>query len=109
MLTIIAIQQENTPRLLRWIPKIGLVRWGFEGLVLNEFEGLEFDTADPRAGPVVETGADALKLFGLGTRTLGEVFRSQALLTGTFWVLGYLGLAMTRTRYLVMKQPKQDT
>jgi hypothetical protein len=26
------ISEENTPVLLRWIPKLGLIRWGFEGV-----------------------------------------------------------------------------
>jgi hypothetical protein len=26
------ISEENTPVLLRWIPKVGLIRWGFEGV-----------------------------------------------------------------------------
>jgi ABC-type multidrug transport system ATPase subunit len=26
------ISEENTPYLLRWIPKVGLIRWGFEGV-----------------------------------------------------------------------------
>ena len=46
------ISEENIPKLLRWVPKVGLIRWGFEGLCLNEFEGLEFDTKGPHRGPV---------------------------------------------------------
>jgi hypothetical protein len=99
------ISEENTPKLLRWIPKVGLIRWGFEGLCINEFEGLKFDASGPRRGPLAKTGADALARFGLGTRSLGDVFRAQMLLTASFWVLSYLGLTLTRQRFLVMKEP----
>jgi hypothetical protein len=44
------VSEENTPKLLRWLPKIGIVRWGFEGLAINEFQGLHFDTSGPHVG-----------------------------------------------------------
>ena len=101
------ISEENTPRYLRWLPKLGLIRWGYEGLCLNEFRDLEFDTSGPRRGPVAKTGADALARFGLGTRTLGDVLRAQAFLTGTFYLLSYLGLTLTRERFQTMEAPKE--
>ena len=61
------IAEENTPKLLRWVNKIGLVRWGFTGLSLNEFEGLEFTSSGPFRGPVAKTGEEALSRFGLET------------------------------------------
>ena len=102
------ISEENTPRLLRWIPKVGLIRWGFEGLCINEFDGLTFDTGGPRRGPVARTGDDALARFGLGGRSLADVLRAQLIITGSFWVLSYLGLTLTRQRFLEMRQPKNS-
>merc|ERR1712021_293045 len=75
------ISEENTPRLLKWLPNIGLIRWGFEGLCLNEFEGLEFETKGPRRGGVVKDGNEALARLGLGGRKIGVVYRAQALIT----------------------------
>lgn len=100
------ISVENTPKYLRWISKIGLMRWGFEGLSLIEFEGLEFDTSGPRRGPVAKTGQDALARMGLGDRTLGEVLRAQFSITAGCWCLSFLGLALTRQKFLEMKVPK---
>jgi len=102
------ISEENTPRLLKWVPKLGLIRWGFEGLSINEFDGLEFDTSGPRRGPVAKTGADALARFGLGTRTLRDVVRAQLILSGTFYALSYIGLALTRQKYQIMRPPKDN-
>jgi len=99
------ISEENTPRLLRWVPKIGLIRWGFEGLCVNEFDGLEFSTSGPRRGPVAKTGADALSRFGLGKRSVPDVFKAQLTITATFWLLSYLGLTLTRQKFLEMKDP----
>ena len=101
------ISEENTPRLLRWIPKLGLIRWGFEGLCINEFDGLSFDTSGLRRGPVAKTGIEALARFGLGTRTLVDVFQAQLLITGSFWILSFLGLTLTRQRFLEMKAPAE--
>ncbi|KAL7580267.1 hypothetical protein ACA910_013002 [Epithemia clementina (nom. ined.)] len=102
------ISEENTPYLLRWIPKFSLIRWGFEGLCLNEFEGLEFDTSGPRRGPVAKTGADALARFGLGNKTLGDVVKAQGAITLFCWFFSYLGLSLTRERFMIMQTPKKQ-
>jgi hypothetical protein len=94
--------------LLRWVPKVGLIRWGFEGLCLNEFEGLEFETKGPRRGPVARNGEEALARFGLGTRSLGVVVKAQVLITSACWFLSYIGLNLTRQKYQVMESPKQS-
>lgn len=105
------ISEENTPRLLKWVPKLGLIRWGYEGLCLNEFMGLEFDIqgSPVRRGPSVRTGSEALARFGLGTRSLADVFRAQLALTGGFYLLSYLGLTLTRQKFLLMKHPSERT
>jgi hypothetical protein len=102
------ISEENTPRLLKWVPKLGLIRWGYEALCVNEFEGLEFDTSGPSRGPVAKTGAEALARFGLGTRSLGDILRAQAILTSSFYLLSYLGLTLTRQKYQIMHEPIEE-
>lgn len=82
---------------------MGLIRWGFEGLCVNEFDGLEFDTGGPRRGPVAKTGADALARFGLGARSLRDVVRAQLSIAAGCWLLSYLGLTLTRQRFMAMK------
>jgi len=102
------ISEENTPPLLRWVAKIGLIRWGFEGLALNEFEGLEFNTSGPRRGPVARTGEEALARFGLNGKSVGDVIGAQTKIIAGCWLLSYLGLALTRQKYEVMKLPLAD-
>jgi len=36
------ISEQSTPKLLKWLPKVSLINWGFRGLAINEFEGLTF-------------------------------------------------------------------
>ena len=102
------ISSESVPRVLRWIPKASLIRWGFEGLALNEFEGLDFDTPPgPRRGPVAKTGAEALDRFGLGSNTLGDVIRAQVAITVSGWLLSFLGLTLSRQKFKTMEPPSQ--
>jgi len=99
------ISAENTPKLLRWIPKVSLIRWGFEGLAVNEFNGLEFNTSGPRRGPLVKTGKEALDRFGMADRKLGEVVAAQRNILGACWFLSYLGLSLTGQKYETMVTP----
>ena len=101
------ISEENTPKILRWIPKIGLIRWGFEGFALNEFQDLHFTSSGARRGPPAKTGTEALDRFGLGKRPLSDVFRAQLMITGSCWALSFLGLTLTRSRFLPMQTPSE--
>lgn len=101
------ISEENIPKLLRWVPKVGLIRWGFEGLCLNEFEGLEFDTKGPHRGPVARNGQEALARFGLADKKLGDVVKAQVIITSVSWILSYIGLTLTAQKFQFMKEPSK--
>mmetsp|Transcript_4852 Transcript_4852/g.7352 ORF Transcript_4852/g.7352 Transcript_4852/m.7352 type:complete len:684 (+) Transcript_4852:75-2126(+) len=96
------LSEENTPKLMRWLPKISLVRWGFEGLSVNEFNGLEFTAKGPRRGPIVKTGKEALARFGFADRKLGEVVSAQRNIIAGCWFLSYLGLSITKSKFSSM-------
>lgn len=100
------ISVENTPFLLKWIPKIGLIRWFFEGVAVNEFTGLEFDTGGPRRGAIVKTGFDALERFGIAKRTLPEVFTAQTRIIAGCWILSFAGLSLSKQRFEQMSLPR---
>jgi ABC-type multidrug transport system permease subunit len=99
------ISEENTPRFLRWLPKAGLIKWGFEGMSLNEFEGLTFNTSGPRRGPVAKNGDDALARFGLGNNSISTVVKAQACIISFSWFMSYLGLSLTRQKFQRMESP----
>jgi len=101
------ISEENIPRFLRWLPKISLVRWGFEGLAVNDFEGLTFETSGPPRGPVAKTGMQALERFGLGSRTVQDVMLAQRNIILGCWFLSWLGLSLTKQKYQVMGDPSK--
>lgn len=99
------IALENTPKILRWVNKVGLVRWGFTGLALNEFDGLEFSSSGPFRGPVAKTGEEALARYGLDGGSLEDVVGAQAKIIVGCWVMSFIGLALTRQKFAVMKNP----
>lgn len=99
------ISDESVPYVLKWINKIGLVRWGFTGLALNEFQGLSFSSSGPFRGPVAKTGEDALARFGLDGKSLGDVYGGQMKIIVGCWFFSLLGLSLTRQKFEVMKNP----
>lgn len=101
------IAEENTPYLLRWVNEVGLIRWGFTGLALNEFDGLEFTSSGPFRGPVAKTGQEALARFGLDGKSLDDVVGAQMKIVVGCWVASFIGLALTRQKFEVMKNPPQ--
>ena len=101
------ISEENTPKVLRWVNQIGLIKWGFSGLALNEFGGLEFSTKGPRRGPVTKTGEEALARFGLDKMKISDVVGAQTKLIAGCWLLSFFGLALTKQKFEVMQNPRK--
>lgn len=103
------IASENIPKGLRWLQSIGLVRWGFEALCVNEFKGLTFDTSGPRRGPTVKDGVDALARFGLEEDSLGKAVNAQFRIIGVGWLLSMLGLSLTKQKFETMLPPEKES
>ncbi len=101
------ISIENIPKLLRFLPKVGVVRWGYEGLATNEFLGLEFTAFGSKRGPILKTGEEALERFGLGRSTLPQIARAELCIIAGSWLLSYLGLSLTSDKYVVMEVPTE--
>lgn len=99
------ISEENTPFLFKWFPKVSLVRWAFEGLSVNEFDGLTFDTTGPRRGPLIRTGFEALERFGFEKRSTGQVVNAQRNIIAGCWTLAFLGLSLNKTKFENMVAP----
>jgi hypothetical protein len=74
---------------------------------VNEFDGLTFDGTGPRRGPLAKTGTDALDRFGLGRKSLSDVFKAQAMITASCWALSFLGLSLSSQKFLEMKSPDE--
>ena len=102
------VSEENTPAILKWVHKVGLIRWGFTGLSLNEFDGLVFSSSGPFRGPVAKTGQEALARFGLDGKLLEDVIGAQAKIIAGCWLMSFVGLTLTGQKFAVMKVPSAE-
>jgi hypothetical protein len=57
---------------------------------------------------LAKTGEDALSRFGLGKYSVGQIMKNQIMITGVGWALAFLGLTLTKQKYLEMKRPEAD-
>jgi ABC-type multidrug transport system ATPase subunit len=68
----------NTPKWLSFIPKVSLIRWAYEALCVNEFDGLEL-IPEARFGPKsVSKGSEVLDSMGMGSSTVKNALIWQA-------------------------------
>jgi hypothetical protein len=74
----------DVPKLLRWIPKCSVINRGYEGLCVNEFQGLRFDHEG--AGSVA-TGEQVLARIGYGQSTVAGTCGALArILAFQYWL-----------------------
>ena len=99
------ISDKSTPRLLRWVPKVSLIRWGFEGLAINEFHGLTFQKGPINRGPSVLTGEEALGRLALDKSTVMGAVSAQGRLLAGCYAGTYAMLRSQRSAYAPMKRP----
>ncbi|GMH88740.1 hypothetical protein TrVE_jg1002 [Triparma verrucosa] len=78
------LSYENTPKVLRWLQGISLVRLNWQSLVINEFKGLKFNKDGRRGKVVIESGEEAVKVFGI-EGGVGERVGKQIKFVGICW------------------------
>lgn len=95
------ISIDSLPIVANWIPYFSFIRWAFEALCINEFQGLEFDCvglADPRG--CILTGDQYLQTLSFdGHTTAYPVFGLGMLLLG-YLTLTYLAIDRNRMSFL---------
>jgi len=107
------IAEENTPKLLRWIPKVSLVRWCFEGLAINEFSGLTFERPPRRGVPIqrarknrgidVVTGSEALERVSITETDVSRSMLAEGSLLALFYIQSIASLASSRKKFAEME------
>jgi len=98
------IAESNTPKALRWIPKVSFLRWCSEGLAVNEFTGLRFSCANAR-GPCTETGEQALERVSFHTSTVRRAALAQTGIIASAYAGTYAVLQRKRPHFLTMVPP----
>ncbi|CAI5983153.1 unnamed protein product [Closterium sp. NIES-65] len=63
------VNPDNTPVIFRWIPNTSLIRWGFEALCVNEFDGLTFEASKPTD---LSTGKQVLERLSFSNSSVAK-------------------------------------
>ncbi|CAM6085848.1 unnamed protein product [Calypogeia fissa] len=100
------VNEDNTPIIFRWIPKISIIRWAFQALCINEFKGLKFDKARSFD---VEDGEQVLDRLSFGKSTLGGAMLNEGGIATFWYYLTYLALKRTKPRYQAFETLPQPT
>ncbi|KAF3947397.1 hypothetical protein CMV_026466 [Castanea mollissima] len=69
------VNADNTPIIFRWIPRVSLIRWAFQGLCINEFKGLQFDHQNSFD---IQNGEQALERLSFGGSCIRETVIAQS-------------------------------
>ncbi|XP_023734176.1 ABC transporter G family member 7 isoform X2 [Lactuca sativa] len=96
------VNADNTPIIFRWIPRVSLIRWAFQGLCINEFRGLEFDHEKSFD---IQTGEQALEKLSFGGRTISETMMAQSRIVLFWYFTTYLLLEKNKPKYQRLEPP----
>ncbi|KAI9088636.1 hypothetical protein K1719_029750 [Acacia pycnantha] len=96
------VNPENTPIVFRWIPRVSLIRWAFQGLCINEFSGLEFEHQNPFD---VQTGEQALERISFGGRKIRDTVVAQSKILLFWYCTTYLLLEKNKPKYQQLEPP----
>ncbi|GJP35127.1 hypothetical protein CLOM_g19643 [Closterium sp. NIES-68] len=82
------VNADNTPAIFRWIPNASLIRWGFEALCVNEFDGLTFEATKPTD---LKTGRQVLERLSFADSSVAKSVRKEVqIMLGWYWASAYL-------------------
>ncbi|KAL3694118.1 hypothetical protein R1sor_007769 [Riccia sorocarpa] len=90
------VNEQNTPIIFRWLPKVSMIRWAFQALCINEFRGLKFIKEKSFD---VKTGEEALDRLSFGNTTLREAIVQEGRIALFWYYLTYFFLKRNKPKY----------
>ncbi|KAB1205664.1 ABC transporter G family member 7 [Morella rubra] len=99
------VNADNTPIVFRWIPRVSLIRWAFQGLCINEFSGLQFDHQNSFD---IQNGEQALERLSFGGSGIGETVIAQSRILLFWYCTTYLLLEKNKSKYQRLELPPPD-
>ncbi|KAL6969917.1 ABC transporter G member 7 [Sarracenia purpurea var. burkii] len=99
------VNAENTPIIFRWIPRVSLIRWAFQGLCINEFSGLQFDHQHSFD---LQTGEQALERLSFGGTRIRDTVMAQSRILLFWYFTTYLFLKKNMPKYQRLYPPPLD-
>ncbi|XP_021733141.1 ABC transporter G family member 7-like [Chenopodium quinoa] len=99
------VNADNTPIIFRWIPRVSLIRWAFQGLCINEFKGLQFEHQHPFD---LQTGEQALERLSFAGSQIRETVAAQGRILLFWYCTTYLLLEKNKPKYQQLEVPSPD-
>ncbi|XAR72276.1 Sulfate-transporting ATPase [Bertholletia excelsa] len=99
------VNSENTPIIFRWIPRVSLIRWAFQGLCINEFSGLQFDHQHSFD---IQSGEQALERLSFGGTRIRDTVMAQSKILVFWYCTTYLLLEKNKPKYQQLEPPPLD-
>ncbi|URE43428.1 ABC-2 type transporter [Musa troglodytarum] len=96
------VNAENTPLVFRWIPRVSLIRWAFQGLCINEFSGLQFEQQHSYD---IQTGEQALERLSFGGSRVRDTIVAQARILMFWYWTTYFLLKKNKPKYQQLVSP----
>ncbi|OVA08139.1 ABC transporter-like [Macleaya cordata] len=90
------VNADNTPVIFRWIPRVSLIRWAFQGLCINEFSDLQFDHQNSFD---IQTGEQVLERLSFGGSHMREAVMAQGRILLFWYWTTYLLLQKNKPKY----------
>lgn len=90
------VNAENTPIIFRWIPRVSLIRWAFQGLCINEFSGLHFDHQNSFD---IQSGEQVLERLSFGGTGIRDTVMAQSRILLFWYCTTYLLLEKNKPKY----------
>jgi hypothetical protein len=93
---------DSLPIVAKWIPYISFIRWSFQALATNEFQGstIKCSASDVEAGQCVTEGDQVLRNYFKANHSIAYPLLGQFILILALLSLAYLLLVCSRVRYI---------
>jgi len=99
-----SVNEETVPRILRWIPNVSLIRWGFEGMCVSDLRGLQFECSAPVD---VATGDQVLQRLSFQHSSVWKTMVAQVRIMLFCYGATYAVLSMNKPAFLPLEQPRR--
>jgi hypothetical protein len=86
----------------KWVPYISFIRWSFQSLATNEFQGssIKCSASDVEGGQCITEGDQVLRNYFKANHSIAYPLLGQFILMLSFLSLAYLLLVCSRVRYI---------
>lgn len=82
----------NTPPYLSYMPKTSLIKWSYEALCVNEFQGLELNPKGTVGSLAVSKGETLLENIGFSKSTVNSCLKGLGSIIAFNYVFTYISL-----------------